>query len=281
MPERPELVKQALAVCKRATKDSEYSEAISLVTVCIQNKPDSAILYSHRAKSYLGLNQFQRALFDYSMAIRLEPSCGRNYAARGACFKKLGRIVEALRDFSDAIKYEKENQALYFFERGLVHYEQESYETAISDFTCAFDRKFPETVRLLLLRGICFRNLSKIPESISDLRQAVSLDSSSSEVHDNLGLSLAESPMDLSLAVVAFTSAIELDGGREWMFYYHRGLTQYKVTEYAKAVEDFSKALSMDGSEGKVWFSRGNSHLKQSQLDLAYSDFEEAIMTLK
>jgi len=103
------------------------------------------------------MNQPNRALMDYSQAVRLEPQVAKHYSKRGLCFRKLGRIDEALVDYNDAIKLGQE-VAQYYFERALVYIDLEQYDHAVSDFTSALDRRLGSTLfKALFHRGVCYR----------------------------------------------------------------------------------------------------------------------------
>jgi len=61
------------------------------------------LVYNHRGMAYFALGSHQRALQDFSNAIRYDGSNDRGYANRGLCFRVLKKYERALADFSQAI----------------------------------------------------------------------------------------------------------------------------------------------------------------------------------
>ncbi|KAF4721449.1 hypothetical protein FOZ62_029423, partial [Perkinsus olseni] len=100
---------------------------------------------------------FQRALFDYSMTIRLEPTASKHYGCRAECFKKLGRVADCLKDYTEAVRHEK-GGGRYIFERAMVHFEVGDHSAAAQDITTALSKECANPFRAYLCRGICHRH---------------------------------------------------------------------------------------------------------------------------
>ena len=61
-------------------KSGEFAKAADLFTQAIALHPDNARFFFSRANCYRNLGENQRCLFDYSMAIRLEPTVAQYFA---------------------------------------------------------------------------------------------------------------------------------------------------------------------------------------------------------
>ena len=64
--------RQALALLRKAGTYADYETCASLFTDAIALNNSKALYYFSRGKCFLALHQYQRALFDFSMALRLE-----------------------------------------------------------------------------------------------------------------------------------------------------------------------------------------------------------------
>jgi Tetratricopeptide repeat. len=134
-----ELGKLALASLKKASTQADYSHAADLFSdaIAIQTR---AFLFFGRGKCFLALHQYQRALFDFSMSIRLESNTtstnsnvAKNIAYRGFCYRSLGRLGEALKDYKEAIRLGGDGAGGYYYERTVVYYDLLDFPNAIED----------------------------------------------------------------------------------------------------------------------------------------------------
>jgi tetratricopeptide (TPR) repeat protein len=95
---------QALAV--RGSLHSHYGrdiEAIADFTRSIE-KAGGAYSYANRGLAYVRLKKFDRAIYDYTEAIRLLPQWGEAYEARGRAHFRVGDWRSAIEDFTRALE---------------------------------------------------------------------------------------------------------------------------------------------------------------------------------
>ena len=74
-----------------------------------------------------------KAILDYSSAIRLDSGTANYYSNRGQSYRKIGKPQVALNDFEAALALEPGNTSL-FFHRGMAFYDCGLYQKAIKDF---------------------------------------------------------------------------------------------------------------------------------------------------
>ena len=72
--------------------------------------PDRADSYFNRGLVYQGLEQYIKAINDYTKAIRLNPYDTATYNNRGYSYYNLGQYEEALKNYAKAIKLDPTNQ---------------------------------------------------------------------------------------------------------------------------------------------------------------------------
>jgi len=277
-----ELAKQGQAMLKKAETTADFEKCAQVFTDAISIRPDRPRpnYYFSRGRCFASMGHFQRALFDFSMAIRLDPAgpgVAKHYGNRGFCFRKLGRIEEALEDYNDALAYEKEN-AQHYYERALVFDDLEDYEAAIADFSQALEKRFANQFRAHFHRGICYRKTGKLEQSVADLKAAIGADATSPEAQNHLGLSytLMKHFKD---AKDCFTAAMELQecmsGNPKYIN--NRGLASYHMQEYDEAIADFTLAIKYDSATASIFFNRGNAHFAKGEHPLALQDYDVAI----
>jgi tetratricopeptide (TPR) repeat protein len=93
---------------KAFSEQENYGEAVRCFTEAITLDPNRASYYEDRASAYEELNENEKAIADYTTAIRLDPeSKDANYAYwnRALIFDKLKRYYEAIADYLAFFKF--------------------------------------------------------------------------------------------------------------------------------------------------------------------------------
>ncbi|CAE7298236.1 SEC [Symbiodinium natans] len=265
---------------------AEYDACSQLFTEAISLRPHHAQYYQARGRCYIAVQQYLRALGDFVVCCRLEPGIARHFAHRGQCFRRLGRVDEALKDYDEALRLERlkaekdpsethqRQAAEYYFERALVHIDLELYDKAIEGFSQALDKRLAAPYKAFFHRGICYRRVGQIAESIQNLKEAINLDTTSADAHNHLGLSHIQE-QNFEEARKCFANAVELDACARYLN--NRGLASYHLEEYTDAAADFTAALEAEPDNASVLFNRGNAYFQLGQHQEALDDYAEAI----
>jgi len=69
----------------------EFAKALECNTRAIEEGPGMAGNFVSRGHTYFAMGQYQKAINDYSQALKLEPVNLRTYGCRASAYKKLGR----------------------------------------------------------------------------------------------------------------------------------------------------------------------------------------------
>lgn len=111
----------------------EYENAIKDFTAVIKQVPDNYNTYILRASAYKAMEQFTKALNDYSTAILIEPS-SNNYYNRGVFLMDIRYYQDANVDLTKSIRLNKNNAFAHFY-RGASNLFIGKFNDAISDFS--------------------------------------------------------------------------------------------------------------------------------------------------
>jgi tetratricopeptide (TPR) repeat protein len=90
--------------------------------------------------AHLEKGHLDRAIADYSEAIRLKPDFFAAYLNRGTALRKKGEIDPALADYTQAIRLKPDLYDAYTL-RGICYGKKGQYEEAIADYTKALEKK--------------------------------------------------------------------------------------------------------------------------------------------
>lgn len=114
----------AIAACNRAI-NSHKLKGKSL-----------AIVYINRGAEWKAKKLDDKALADYSMAVKLDPTVPATYNNRANIYRDRGELDRAIADYSTAIRLDPLYTAA-FTNRGLAYEEKADFEKARADFQAA------------------------------------------------------------------------------------------------------------------------------------------------
>jgi tetratricopeptide (TPR) repeat protein len=117
-----------------------------------------------------------RAIADFTEAIRLKPTWAEAYRRRGDEFQLVRKdYARALADYDMALKLDPGSYRLLLV-RGMAHENlKEDHARAIADFSAALQIA-PNLPMISCLRGVSYRKANKLKEAIADLDRAIALD---------------------------------------------------------------------------------------------------------
>lgn len=162
----------------------DYDTAIALCTEAIKANPKEPFAYNTRALAYRSKKENARALADFDQAIRLRPL------------------------------------PMFFYNRGVAHYETGDDKSAIADLTRALQGKGsgqPLREICLVTRARCYINQSQSAPALADLNAAIKLDPRDSEA------------------------------------YRLRGIIHKVAHQYDKSLADYEKAIALDPKSASAY----------------------------
>lgn len=180
-----------------------------------------------RGLSYRVLGKTQRAIKDFTQAIKLNPRFAVAYFNRGVKYEKLGSYKHALIDYTKAIKLDP-NHASAYNNRGATYSKMRKYKRGILDFTKAI-RLNPAYAVAYYNRASIFLFTKQYTLAVGDYKKLLSLIQKSNptyiQVRDNLEKA-----------------------------YLNRGIKRVKKRKFADAVSDFREVLKLNPKNSLVSF---------------------------
>jgi tetratricopeptide (TPR) repeat protein len=168
---------------EEAFKAKNYAEALRLLTLVIEAFPkegedgydpnELARLYYNRGLVYDELQEYNKALADYTKAIKLNKEYANPYNNRGNLYLKLKDYDKALADYNQAIKLNP-NLADPYNGRGTVYATLKEYDKALADFSKAIELN-PNLADPYNGRGIVYQELKEYDKALADYNQAIVL----------------------------------------------------------------------------------------------------------
>ena len=132
-------------------EEDDFQRAIADYTDAIRLNPQAADAYNNRGAARYGNGDLKGAIADYTDAIRLNPQVADYYNNRGEARYENGDLKGAIADCTEAIRLDPQYASIYNV-RGAARYESDDFEGAIADYTEAL-RIGPERANVFTNRG--------------------------------------------------------------------------------------------------------------------------------
>jgi tetratricopeptide (TPR) repeat protein len=220
-----------------ARSKDDYKAAIRIYNELIVGSPLNPHYYTQRGVIYQTIGEADRAILDYSDAVRLAPRETYPLINRGVLlYLKKDNNEGAIADLTAALKL-KPCEVSAWANRGIVHKRKGEIDKAITDFS---------------------DGIKCLPAKIEPIRQNLVPDAVTSQLstqqqeHNNLALQAA-------------------------FIHFQRGLAYYDKLQYDKAIADFSEAVRINPADTSGHVGRGAAYLNKDELHRAIADFSEAI----
>ncbi len=154
----------------------QIDEAISSFSNYISKNPTDTSAYSYilRGKMKYELGDFQGAVADYDLAIRLRPFEEKYQYYRFTALYADGRYKDALEAVQRLTEINPDFYGYYFY-KGNVFQELQQYDSAVYMYNIAI-LKNSRNADSYYYRGIAYRNLNRRDLAIEDLSKAISID---------------------------------------------------------------------------------------------------------
>jgi S1-C subfamily serine protease len=156
------------------TPDAKIDACTRVINRDNQSIEDRVAALNNRGNSYNSKGEFDRAISDFTEAVRLNPAAAGPYYNRGNSYYGKGEFDRAIADFSQAIRLSPNLMAAYVY-RGQMYNLKGDYDRALADFNRAV-RLDPTEVVIYSNRGISYRGKGDYARAILELNNALRLD---------------------------------------------------------------------------------------------------------
>ena len=158
----------------RGTDDRHVVQGCDAVLLSTRETPqDHAVAFFNRGFAHKNRGQHDRAIEDYTQAIRLMPSMGLAYNGRGLAFDRKGLYDRAMLDFAEAIRLMPDSD-FAFANRAAAALKLGQLEPAIADYDAAL-RIDPKNAASLYQRGLARRQKGDVAGGDADMAAAKAL----------------------------------------------------------------------------------------------------------
>ena len=188
----------------------KYDEAINLLNKSITLNPDNCFALFIRARAYEEVEEYDRAISDYTEVLRLDTDTSDKtvYFARGDIYLIKEEYEKAISDFNEYIASDN-TDADVFYSRARAYEHIEEYDRAISDYTEVL-RLDPSYKLAYGHRGDVYREKKEFEKAISDYNEYITSDNTDAAAFNQRGNSYFDLG-DYSSAIEDYNRAIKLE----------------------------------------------------------------------
>ena len=203
--------------------------------------PPDAAFYQKRADDFLARGEYDRAIADYSEALRLNPQ-----------------------------------DAVVFYSRGFAYHYKADRDRAFADYKTALELK-PELASQPMLQCVLYKSAkSENPDkAIEDCSKTISAAANFALAYFIRGNAYLDKK-DNDQAILNYNKTIELNP-KYASVYLYRGLAFCEKQDFVIAIADYSKAIELDPKTSMAYNNRGNCYEKKGNLQEAVNDYQQAI----
>lgn len=186
-------------------------------------------------------------LISLLLATTIGVSCGKK-AEKANTEKQdsIPKVTLTIDELTQKIESEPEN-ALYYYQRGILHYDNGDQTSAIRDLTRAITLK-PDYAEAYHDRGLCHFELDRPDSALADFNQAIALNEKFVEAYYNRAI-LYESLNLIEQAMNDYNRCIQIDP-KFGPAYYNRGVHLFQ-RDRKKACDDFKKAAELGDKDAE------------------------------
>lgn len=134
--------------------NGEYDRAIENYTLAVKLSPAYALAYYARGEAHLVQEDYDRAIADFTRVTELEPLGPDAYIARGATYDIKGDHERAIGDYTRAIELNPGSASAYY-NRGITYVSKGENNRAIEDFTRVIELG-PKRAEAYYRRGMAY-----------------------------------------------------------------------------------------------------------------------------
>jgi tetratricopeptide (TPR) repeat protein len=133
-------------------RKGQWDKAIVDYSEAIRLRSGDAQVFNNRGNAHYHNGQLDMALKDFDVAIRLQPNLSEAFGNRGNVFRKKGQFDRAIQEYDKSIQIMPGN-AHTFADRGLAYEKKGEPEKALRDFEKAYALGFRHPLLLKKLKN--------------------------------------------------------------------------------------------------------------------------------
>jgi len=254
-------------------RNGQYDRAIDEYTQALRLNANDALALYNRGDAYNSKGEYERAIQDFTQAIALRPDFALAFNGRGIAHDGNGDPDRAIQDYDQAIRL-KPDYAEAFYNRGRAYKRKGDDERALQDYSQAIRFK-PDFAVAFNNRGNIYRGKNQSARAIQDYDQAIRIDPNFVIAFKNRG-DVYGGRGEFDRAIQDYSQAVKIAPDFAIGFK-ARGDVYYRRGDYERGIHDFSEAARLDPKNPITWHGLCSARALVGQIEAALSDCTESL----
>jgi tetratricopeptide (TPR) repeat protein len=225
-------------------KKNDIEVALLQFNAILNENPKNADALVGRADILMKKKQTEKALADFSLAISIKPRMASYYIARGSAYGDIGQPSKAIDDFSKAIDLDAYSFMAYN-NRGLIKFRQGKTDEAILDYTKSLELNDQAYMTMVNL-GAALAKSKDLNQARTYFERAIKLQPDQTLAYVALA-TLMNQIGNTDESLKSINRALEIEPNKVDALNL-RAVVLEKSMDYANALVDYTKILSLDNS---------------------------------
>jgi tetratricopeptide (TPR) repeat protein len=243
------------------------------------NPQGASGVFLDRGIAYKINGNMDRAVLEFTEAIRQNPNNATAYLKRGISYNSMQDYAQSIKDYDQAIKINPGYADAYHY-RCNSHRMMHELDLALRDCNRAIELMVEPNALVLGMRGNIYHTKGMIEEALADLNQAIKIDPADANVYsERADVLLGKRTVGKSDIANAFTDigrAIELEPNNA-DYYLQRAKLYLSQDQLASAIKDFYLARRRNPESWEASDELCHLNIITNQLDRALADCEAAL----
>ncbi len=223
-------------------RNKVWKDEITLWSDNISKDPGCARPLYNRGRAYGVLHEPDKAIADYSRAIKIDPNFADPYYGRGIAFGNFKLWDKAIADYTSAIGINPTYTDAYY-NRGQAYGELQQWEKAIADYSKTIGIN-PNYANAYYNRGNAYEATRQWDKAIADYSGMIGIVPNFATAYYNRGIAFGYLK-EWEKAITDYSSAINIEPNYKEAFV-NRGVAYGNMEQWNKALDDFTSALRID-----------------------------------
>jgi tetratricopeptide (TPR) repeat protein len=240
-------------------KLKNYKEATTYLTKSIELDSSNSTDYQERGESYFNLEEYNKAVADFSRAIELSvlDAKATAYSWRASAFARLNEYESSILDYQQAMEINQNNPFYYsncayvYMMKGELETAFELYEKAIEICNSDDLDKSEQYYR----RGYYYYELNEFEKALDDIRLALELQPNNASFYF-ARVMIYDKKREYTLALNDVSKAVELDSDNP-LYLAAYNYILHKTGETNKALQNLDELISLHPDESYYYGYRG------------------------
>jgi len=237
-----------------------------------RSEPNNADAFYSRGRAYYDKKDYDRAIQDYTEALRLNPTHVFAFNNRGNAYLDKKQSDLAIADYDRAIAYDS-NYSIAYYNRARAYSAKKDDERALQDYEMAI-RINPKYAAALYNRGNIYRAKKDYDRAIKDYDEAIRSNPTYAMAFNNRGIAYREKGDD-ERAMADYDQAIQLKPDYALAFN-NRGNIFRSRGDYDRAIQAYDDAVRLDPNYAVAFGNRGRARFDQGRFGAAAPDLAKA-----